>query len=395
MSGRTGYDVIVVGAGSMGMSAGYYLAKRGVRTLLIDAFDPPHSNGSHHGEPRLIRHAYEGGPQYVRLALRADVLWQELEQESGVKLLERSGVINMADPSVLSLSQRFRDAEEAGIRCERLDGEEVRRRWQGLRMPDGFEALYEPNAGYLFSERCVAAYRRLALAAGAELLVNTTVIRVTATRSQVTVRTTKGVYTAGCAILSAGAWFRTLAPFANLPVRAVRKVVGWFDAESETDAPLFQAGNFPGFTFGSTLGGYYGFPNIGGAGIKIGRHDGGQPWKPGDPFEPFGTYLEDEADLRRALEAFLPAAAGRLRKGLACKYELSPDGHFIVDAHADYSNVLMAGGFSGHGFKFASAVGEALSDWLTAGKRPADVVPFARSRFAEPAPVHTPEEAIR
>jgi N-methyl-L-tryptophan oxidase len=391
MSGRSSWDVVVVGAGSMGMSAGYHLAKRGVKTLLLDAFDPPHTNGSHHGEPRLIRHVYHGGPHYVRLALRADELWRELEEESGDKLLERSGVLNVSDPSVHSYAERLKDADSAGIRYERLSGEEVRRRWRGLNVPDGFEALYEPDAGYLYSEKCVAAYRRLALAAGAELLTHATAIRIAATPREVTVHTTKGVHTAGSAILCAGAWFRTLASFADLPIRAVRTVVGWFEAE----APHFQAGTLPGFTIASRLGTYYGFPDIGGAGVKIGRHDTGRPWKPGDPFEPFGAYPEDEAVLRRALETFMPAAAGRLKKGLACKYELSSDEHFIIDAHAEYPNVLLAGGFSGHGFKFASAIGEALADWITGRKPPADLAPFARSRLADSAPVHPPEEAMR
>jgi len=382
VSGRTGYDVVVVGAGSIGMSAGYYLAKRGLRTLLIDAFDPPHRNGSHHGGPRLIRHAYHGGPHYVRLALRADALWQELEQASGIRLLERSGVLNVADPSVHSFAERLRDADEAGVRYERLDASDVRRRWPGFAVPDGYEALYEPDAGYLYSERCVEACRQLALKAGAELLPNTTAIRVTATPSHVSVRTTRGTYTAANAILSAGAWFRTLAPFVRLPIRTVRKAVGWFAAEPVDD----RAQTLPGFTIGSRLGSYYGFPDMGGAGLKIGRHDGGRPWKPGDPFEPFGAYPEDEADLRRALEAFLPGAAGRLVQGVACKYELSPDENFIIDTHAEYSNVLLAGGFSGHGFKFASAVGKALADWIADGVAPADLAPFSRSRFAESAP---------
>lgn len=90
------YDVIVVGAGSMGMSAGYHLAKLGIKTLLIDAFDPPHQEGRHHGEPRLIRHAYHGGPAYVAMALRAHQLWNELEQATDTSLLIQSGVINMA-----------------------------------------------------------------------------------------------------------------------------------------------------------------------------------------------------------------------------------------------------------------------------------------------------------
>ncbi|MBD3921577.1 N-methyl-L-tryptophan oxidase [Paenibacillus sp. PR3] len=375
------YDVVIVGAGSMGMSAGYHLAASGLRTLLIDAFDPPHNEGSHHGEPRLIRHAYSGGESYIKLALRAQQLWEEAEALTGVKLLERSGVLNIADSELYSFRGRSDDAEKLGVATELLNADEIRHRWAGLTLPDRFEAMYEPNAGYLYSERCVAAYRSLALAHGAELLVNTAVTGITAREGSVTVHTAQGDYDAGSAILSAGAWFSTLAPFVQLPIRAVRKVVGWFDTQGND----YDAGRFPGFTFGSSLGGFYGFPSIGGAGVKIGRHDGGAAWQPGEAAAPFGAYAEDEDDLRAALRAFMPAAEGRLLRGAVCKYELTPDEGFIIDHHPEHRHVYIAGGFSGHGFKFSSAVGELLSD-LVQGIKPAatDIRTFSLARFSSP-----------
>lgn len=386
MSGASLYDVIVVGAGSIGMSAGYHLAARGLRTLLIDAFDPPHTGGSHHGEPRLIRHVYDGGAHYVRLALRADALWRELEDRTGEKLLERSGVLNVSDPDVHSFDGRFAYAAQEGVRYETLDAKEISRRWSGWTVPDHFSGLYEPDAGYLFSERCVAAYRREALAAGAELLTDTAVLGIEARKGGLAVKTSRGEFAAGKVIVSAGAWFKSLEPSVKLPIRAVRKVVGWFEA----DERLYGAGHLPGFTFGGPSGGYYGFPSIGGAGVKIGRHDGGRPWQPGERFEPFGAYPEDEADLRAALREFLPGAEGRLLHGAACKYELSPDDQFIIDAHPELPGVLLAGGFSGHGFKFASAIGEALSEWTQSGIPPQDLLPFSLSRFPSATAASTP-----
>lgn len=376
------YDVIVVGAGSVGMSAGYHLAARGLKVLLVDAFDPPHGQGSHHGEPRLIRHVYHGGPHYVRLALRADALWQELEARAGARLLERSGVLNMSNPAEFDDGGRLADADRESVRYETLDAAEIARRWPGFAPPPHWRGLYEPDAGYLYSERCVAAYRREALAAGAELLPDTAVLGLAAGPSGagVTVRTSRGAFEAGSVIVSAGAWFRTLEPSVCLPIRSVRKVVGWFEA----DERLYGAGVLPSFTFGGAGGGYYGFPSIGGAGVKIGRHDGGRPWTPGETLQPFGAYPADEAELRNALAARLPGAAGRLRRGAACRYELSPDEQFIVDKHPELPNVLLAGGFSGHGFKFASAIGEALAVWTTSGEAPPDLLPFGLSRFSSP-----------
>ncbi|WP_429373273.1 N-methyl-L-tryptophan oxidase [Paenibacillus sp. DS2015] len=377
---RTLYDVIVVGAGSMGMSAGYHLAKQGVRTLLIDTFDPPHQEGSHHGEPRLIRHAYHGGPAYVSMALRAHKLWNELEDATESSLLVQSGVLNMSSSKVYSYEERLKDSLQFGVPIELLDADEIAKRWPGIRLPEDFAGMYEPEAGYLFSEKCVGAYRQLALAAGATLLPYTRVESIGADHSGVSVYTQHGVFHAEKAILSAGAWFKTLEPFITLPIQSVRKVVGWFQSES----PLFDAGDFPGFTLGTVEGGFYGFPSIGGAGVKIGRHDQGVLWQPGEPIEPFGTYADDEADLRRALETYMPAAAGKLIRGAVCKYEMTPDEDFIIDHHPAYPNILLAGGFSGHGFKFSSVVGEILSDLIMKQETTQDISPFAISRFSNP-----------
>ncbi|MFB7817127.1 N-methyl-L-tryptophan oxidase [Paenibacillus chitinolyticus] len=380
MNGGMTYDVIVVGAGSIGMSAGYHLAKQGVRTLLIDAFNPPHGEGSHHGEPRLIRHAYSGGPAYITMALRAQELWEELQAETGTELMVPSGVINIAGAD--AFRTRAEDARKLGVSVELLDAAEIGRRWPGFELPEHFAGMYEPDAGYLFSEKCVAAYRRLAEEAGARLLTDTPVRQLNAREGGVAVHTDQGVYYAQQAILATGAWFRTLEPFVKLPVRAVRKAVGWFQPKQ----PLFGAGRFPGFTIGGGDGGYYGFPDIGGAGVKIGRHDTGVEWTAGEALEPFGRYEEDEGDLRRALEAYMPQAAGPLNRGAVCKYELSPDEQFMIDRHPVHPSVLLAGGFSGHGFKFSSVVGEILADLTLYGRTPFDIGPFALTRFTQGSP---------
>lgn len=363
----------------MGMSAGFELAARGARTLLIDAFNPPHNNGSHHGEPRLIRHAYHGGDTYVKMALRADERWLALEQATGQKLLERSGVLNMAETSFYNYEGRLNDAVANGVQVELLQAAEINRRFPGIQLDDSFQGMYEPNAGYLYSEKCVAAYKQQALAAGAELLTDTFVTDIKADATSVTVYTKDAAYTAPQIIITVGAWFKMLSNHVKLPIRAVRKVVGWF----ETSSPRFDAGVFPGFTWGGAAGGYYGFPSIGGAGIKIGRHDTGEEWLPGEPIAPFGAFPEDEEDLRRALDAFVPGAAGKLLASAVCKYEFTPDEDFIIDSHPEHANVLLAGGFSGHGFKFASVVGEILADKIERKDTGYDLRLFEISRFSK------------
>jgi N-methyl-L-tryptophan oxidase len=373
----TSYDVIVIGAGSMGMSAGYHLVKQNVRTLLIDKFDPPHVSGSHHGETRLIRHAYTGSGSYTSMALRSDQLWQELEAESGMQLLVRCGVLNMGPAESGNLEQKWKTTKEFGLRVERLDADEIRKRWQGIQLPESYVGLYEQEAGFLYSEACIRAYRQQALALGARLLVNTQVTRINIWNRGVTVHTVDGSYQADQLILCAGAWFREVDSVITLPIHSVRKAVAWFEA----DEALYDVSRFPGFTFGDLGGGFYGFPSIFGSGVKIGRHDAGQSWQPGLSFDTYGHYEEDERDLRQALEAFLPQAAGRVLRGAVCKYELTPDEHFIIDRHPDYHHVIVAGGFSGHGFKFSSVVGEILSDLTLDRTTEQDISPFALSRF--------------
>ncbi|MBB6669240.1 N-methyl-L-tryptophan oxidase [Cohnella nanjingensis] len=368
---------MIVGAGSMGMSAGYFLARRGLKPLLIDAFDPPHDQGSHHGDSRLIRHAYAGAPAYVPMALRADALWRELEQTSETQLLHRTGVLNMGPADARHLREKEASAAAFGLDVPRLDAHEIDARWPGLRLPEGYAGLFEPEAGYLSSERAVSAFRQQAVAHGAAILPYTRVESLQVTDGHVSVRTNNGNFHAEQVILSAGAWFKTLEPFIALPIRPVRKVVGWFEADEE----LYGDGVFPGFTIDAPGGYFYGFPSIAGAGVKIGRHDTGVVWRPGEEIAPFGRLAEDEADLRSALEAFLPKAAGRLLHSAVCKYEVTPDEDFIIDRHPAYGNVLLAGGFSGHGFKFSSAVGEMLADLVTAGEAKLDISPFSLRRF--------------
>lgn len=376
---RTSYDVIVIGAGSMGMSAGYFLAKQGVKTLLLDAFDPPHTSGSHHGDTRLIRHAYTGSSAYTSLALRADRLWTDLEAATGERLLVRSGVLNAASADDRSMEEKWNRAQEFGLQVESLSADEIRKRWPGIELPETYRGLYESEAGYVFSEACVRAYRQQALAHGAVLLANTPVKRIEAANGGATVYTDAGVFTADRLIVSLGAWFGSIGNFLPLPIRAVRKAVAWFASEKG----LFEEGSFPGFTIGGEGTGtdYYGFPSMNGSGVKIGRHDSGQLWTPGQPFEPFGAYPEDEQDLRQALQVFMPRAAGKVLRGVVCKYELTPDEDFIIDKHPEHDHIWIAGGFSGHGFKFASAIGEVLSELATKQTTEQDLSPFAISRF--------------
>jgi len=373
------YDVIVVGAGSVGMAAGYELAKKGARTLLLDAFDPPHTMGSHHGDTRIIRHAYGEGVQYVPLALRAQALWEEMASLSGMTLFVRTGVLGAGPLGNPFLEEMQVSAKEFSLPLEILSAEEINERWRGMNLPGNFYGCYEPEAGVLYSERCITAYRELATRLGAVLLPNTRVTDVKVEPNHVTVTTDQGSFQSEKLLVSAGAWNPALLQSLGLqlPLVPTRKTVAWFAADEQ----LYGAEKYPAFIFQLQDSSYYGFPSIDGTGVKIGRHDGGQPINPDQLDRTFGTYPSDEEDVRSFLEAYMPQAAGPLQQGRVCIYTLTPDEHFVIDRHPEYEHIVITAGFSGHGFKFASAIGESVSQLLTEGKSTHDLSLFSLKRF--------------
>ncbi|WP_322061196.1 N-methyl-L-tryptophan oxidase [Paraburkholderia sp. J63] len=373
------FDTLIIGAGSMGMSAGYHLARAGNRVLMLDAGDPPHDTGAHHGSTRLIRHAYGEGAAYVPLALRAQALWTELEQETGTPLFVRTGVANIGLPGERFLDEVRRSALRYGLALETLDGREAHRRWPAWRLADEHIVHFEPKAGVLYCERAIGACRKLALMHGAALRTNATVTRIESHASDsVEVVTRDGErFRAQALIVCAGKWTPTLlAPLGMaLPVTRVRKSFAWFES-----APDFGPDRFPGFAVTSAAGQFYGFPDLDGEGLKVGRHDGGQPVAAEAGLAPFGAEPTDLGDLQDFLAQFIPGA-GALRMGRACEYDVTPDEHFIIDTVPACPNIHVATGFSGHGFKFASAIGEALAARIVEGASRVDLSYFSYGRF--------------
>lgn len=373
------YDHIVVGAGSMGAAAGYYLAKLGKRVLLIDAFNPPHDAGSHHGDTRLIRYAYGEGEFYVPFVLRARQLWEELEQESGKEIFLQTGIINVGHQDDAFLKTVQKSAVQFQLPLSILNAEEAMAKWPGISLPEDFIACYEETSGVLKTDHAIASYIELALKHGATLKFDTKVTSIDAVENCVTVTTAAGeCFTATNIIVTAGAWAKDLLAKTELalPLRPIRKTFAWYEAE-ET---LFCAEALPGFSFQLGEESYYGFPSIEGAGLKVGRHDLGEDVIPDEEKTPFGEVAGDQEDLDQFLRSFMPKV-GPIKYGKTCMYSMTPDEDFIIDRHPHHANILIAAGFSGHGFKFASAVGEVLSELATNKPTPFDLSAFSIARF--------------
>ncbi|RWR01943.1 N-methyltryptophan oxidase [[Pantoea] beijingensis] len=368
------YDLIVVGSGSVGAAAGFYATQAGLKVLMIDRAHPPHQQGSHHGETRLIRHAYGEGSRYVPLVLRAQQLWDELEQLSGERIMQRSGVLNLAPLDSPFIHNVIDSASQFNLNIEVLKPAEVCQRWPEFKVPDGYLAVFEPRSGYLKSEVAIRSWIQLAEKAGCAQLFNCAVDAIDREGELNRVQTAEGPFYGRKLLLSAGTWIKTLLP--ELPVTPVRKVFSWYQA----DGRYSENNKFPAFTAEMSDGThYYGFPADNNA-LKVGKHDGGQHIDTPEQRKPFGAYAEDGSEVFNFMRHFLPGVGVCLR-GSACSYDNSPDEDFIIDTLPDRPDTLLISGLSGHGFKFASVLGEIAAQFAAGKSSKFDLSPFSLSRF--------------
>jgi sarcosine oxidase len=370
------FDVAVVGVGGMGSAALYHLARRGKRAVGIERFDIPHEHGSSHGLTRIIRLAYFEHPDYVPLLRRAYELWRELEAEAGERLLHITGTLEAGAPifegSLLS-------CEEHDLPHEVLDGTETARRFPGYRLPPDLAVLFQPDGGFVLPERCIVGHVARALAHGATVRARERVVEWSETESGVRIRTDRGTVEAERLVLTAGAWSQEVARLPTGLVGAVRQVLAWFQP---TRPELFEPARFPVFNLALDGEHFYGFPAFGIPGLKLGRYDHHGVGGDADtiPREPT---LEDELPLRTFAERYFPDAAGTTIALKTCLFEPSPDEHFLIDRHPETERAVVGAGFSGHGFKFCSVVGEILADLALEGETRHDIALFRIGRFSE------------
>ena len=359
------FDTIVVGTGGMGSAALYHLAARGARVLGIDRFPCAHDRGSSHGHTRLIRLAYFEHPDYVPLLRRAYQLWRELEQTSVRPLLVESGLVTAGPPAGQVVAGLLASAVAHSLPVERLSGSEAARRYPGLRLAEDWEIAFEACAGYLFVEECVRTHTLLAVNAGAKLEYGAAVRRWRADSSGVVVETDRESFTAGSLVLASGAWTSDLLQVPGLGLEVLRKALFWYRPEP-SHASLYAAGTLPCFAFDTPAGFFYGFPSLDSRGVKVAEHTGGRVIA--DPLSVDRTLDQQErARVEEVIASHLPGVGREMCSHAHCLYTMSPDGHFAVGLHPEHSRVAIAAGFSGHGFKFASVMGEVLADLALSG----------------------------
>jgi sarcosine oxidase len=354
------YDVAIAGLGVIGGAAAAELARRGLRVIGFDRFEPPHAFGSSHGQTRIIREAYFEHPVYVPLVQRAYELWRGLERATGRTLLTETGGLMIGRPDSVLVAGARRSAERHRLQHALLDAAQVRTRFPALNPDDDMIAVLEPRAGVLFVEDCLQAQLAQAVEHGAQLFMAEPVLRWSDNGDRVRIVTARRDIQARQLILAAGAWAGGLLGELTSPFSIERQVLHWFvppraAAEFAPARLPIHLWQFDGSRF------FYGFPDMG-AGVKAGFHHDGEITQ-ADAVRRAVDRTEVDG-IRTVVRRFLPAADGDPRESSICLYTNTPDEHFLLDRHPLARHVLIASPCSGHGFKFAPVVGEILVDLI-------------------------------
>ncbi|MFJ6728594.1 FAD-dependent oxidoreductase [Streptomyces sp. NPDC091281] len=371
--------IVVVGGGVMGSAAAWRLAARGERVTLLERFEPNHDRGSSHGTSRIFRLAY-ADPFYVDLAVRALPLWRRLEEETGRDVLTLNGCLDHGPAA--ATDALFDTLTAAGRPVERLAPEAVAERWPGLRADTS--AVFHPEAGRLHADEAVAAFQQAARALGADVRHGVRVTGVALSGDEVRVVTeAEEEWRADAVVVTVGGWTPGLLgggwelPLTGLPaLRVTQEQPAHFPAPDPLAWPSFI--HHPGAALpaeGLSVSGVYGLGSA--DGVKAGFHGVGAV------ADPDRRDRSPDAGALGALAAYaerwLPGVEHTAGEPVTCLYTTTPDHDFVIDRQGP---VTVLGGFSGHGFKFASAIGE-LAASLVAGEP-------GPSRFALGRPTGSP-----
>lgn len=367
----THYDAIVIGIGSMGSSACYHLAKRGLSVLGIEQFDITHESGSHAGQSRIIRKAYFEHADYVPLLQRAYENWYELEKETGEQLYFRTGLMYTGNPGHAIMKGVKFSADTFGISLENVSRADAEKRFPQFQFPEDYEILFEPDAGFVTPEKTILLYTSLAKKLGAVIHTGEKLFNWENIKDGVMVKTDSGTYYCKKLIITAGAWSGKLIPELSEKIKASRQFVAWISpakerglGQGEMPCWMIADNNKPGC--------YYGFPMLDTEkfgeprGLKLAHHYIAAYTDP--DLVNRETNENDIIDLQYSLKKYLPGVFESVLHSKICLYGNSPDEHFIFDKLPGHEErVIIACGFSGHGFKFVPVVGELVADLVING----------------------------
>ncbi len=377
-------DVLVIGVGAMGSATAYHLAKRGVNVVGIDRFAPPHIHGSTHGETRITRQAIGEGAQFVPLAVRSHALWREMERETGAVLFNQCGGLIMAREGLSShmhgqadfLGSTFAVAVGFGIPHERLSANDIRARFPQFILQGDEVGYFEPGAGYLVPEACVATQLQLAAQHGATLHTNETVLSISKDAGGTVVETDRTKYQAATTIVCAGAWVPQLLPVLAPTLTVRRQVLHWFPVVDDT---CYRAGECPIYIWHWGDGPddvFYGFPQVGNIReIKVATEQMRDETSP-DAVNRTVAIEEIDAMYRSHIHAKMRGVGAASTRAATCLYTCTPDVNFVIVRLPAQSDTIVVSACSGHGFKHSAAIGEAVAAMAATGVMPEILLPF-------------------
>jgi monomeric sarcosine oxidase len=370
------YDAVVVGLGAAGSATLGALARSGARVIGVDQFSPPHDQGSSHGETRLLRVAYAEGAEYVPMARRSIALWRELEARTSTDLFRQSGVVYAGPANSPFLNASLASAHTYKVSIDELSGERRARLAAALSVPDDWRVCAERDGGYVFAEKAIAAFLQDAAAHGAEIRRDDPCRAIAAEKEGVRIVTARREIRAEKCVIAAGAWAPDLLPWLARNLHVERKTLHWF----ADPTGLYMPDRFQPFLTDDENGRqFYGFPDCG-TGVKVAEHTAPSA-EQASAADVARDITTAETDPIRALAARHLPALGELTRSVTCLYPMSKDGHFIIDRHPQSERIVIAAGLSGHGFKFAPAIGEILAN-LTLGRAQAvEISFFSLDRF--------------
>lgn len=381
---KSSYDLIIIGAGAMGSAGAYYAAKMGARVLLLEQFGLDHQMGSSYGSSRIIRYSYNDGA-YVRLAKDTYPLWEALEAESGVSLLQKTGGVDFGREDEPTLQESIAALQQSGIAHEMLSPEEAHYRFRQFRFAEGMQVMYQPDTGFLRASLAVKTHVAQAQKHGAILQTEEAIKTIKLHEDHVAVKSTKGTYTADRVLITAGAWARDLIRMAtgdDLPLVPWRAQLVFYEP-SPMMAAQHRSENMPCFIFhrGRAIHHVvYGIPAHDEFGVKAAFH-GGQAFAHPDAIDRHPD--ADEAErVRATIGPLIPALQrAAIQSARVCLYTITPDDHFIIDRHPAHPRLTVGAGFSGHGFKFSTLVGKMLAELALDGATAHERNLFGLARF--------------
>ncbi len=374
------FEYIVLGGGGVGCASAYHLALRQRSVLVLEQFEIGHNRGSSHGESRIIRYSYHHA-DYVELARQSYLLWAQVEEQLGEKLLLRTGGVDLAARDNAEVEACRRNLDEQSIVHEVIANDELKRRFPQFNIKDDIQGLWQPDAGILSPDQCVPGIAKLAQKNGATIKEHAKVVRIEENSDSITVHTETESYTCKKLVVTPGGWAEPVLRLlgVELSLKVTVEQYAFYKPKAEE---LFSPEHFPIFikyTDDPELPDLYGFPSIDQLGAKVAEHHCGKETTADSRWmEPDKALLER---LHERAHQLLPGLSDEMTRAATCLYTNTADKDFIIDKLPGRDNIVIGAGFSGHGFKFTILVGRILSELALDGSTDSPISLFKISRF--------------